>query len=392
MPREPLLSEHDFAALLLSGANAFLARRQGSPPVLDRASISAGLTWRDMPFQGLFREYEKTALDFFGIEAEPILDPQESLAASGRRLAGLWRDGPRNIVFFTSGSTGAAKPCPHSEDFLRQEATAVSALFPDTRRVVSTMQPFHSYGFIFGFLLPKLLRLPRLELSALPSFLAPRLLPGDLVVSFPLFFKKLLSPPPPGVGCLTSTAPCPPVVFAELRRLGFTDLTEIYGSSETGAMGSRDAGDAPFTLLPHWSRADDENLLRADPAGGEATRYFLPDHVTWFDGRRLSPQGRRDHAVQVAGVNVYPEKVAAAIRTYPQVADCAVRLMRPEEGERLKAFVVLREGADPVAARAGLRELLRETLPPAERPGRIRFGAALPRTDLGKAMDWDSEP
>jgi acyl-coenzyme A synthetase/AMP-(fatty) acid ligase len=72
------------------------------------------------------------------------------------------------------------------------------------------------------------------------------------------------------------------------------------------------------------------------------------------------------------------------------VADCAVRLMRPEEGSRLKAFVVPRQ--DLVTATRLLRDLRRLTadrLEPAARPKSIRFGKRLPRTAAGKAADWD---
>jgi acyl-CoA synthetase (AMP-forming)/AMP-acid ligase II len=49
--------------------------------------------------------------------------------------------------------------------------------------------------------------------------------------------------------------------------------------------------------------------------------------------------------VQVAGVNVWPQRVAEALRAHPDVLDAVVRPMRADEGERLKAFVVPRPDA-----------------------------------------------
>ena len=103
--------------------------------------------------------------------------------------------------------------------------------------------------------------------------------------------------------------------------------------------------------------------------------------------------GRRDRAVQVGGTNVYPDRVARVLRAHPKVADCAVRLMRPEEGWRLKAFVVpdgVSAGAigDPADLRRELRRWLRDKVEASERPGSITLGAVLPLDDQGKAADW----
>ena len=64
--------------------------------------------------------------------------------------------------------------------------------------------------------------------------------------------------------------------------------------------------------------------------------------------------------------------------------------MRPEEGARLKAFVVPRPGwtAAGTDAQAALRAWIDQELAPAERPRAIRFGAYLPATPAGKPADW----
>ncbi len=58
--------------------------------------------------------------------------------------------------------------------------------------------------------------------------------------------------------------------------------------------------------------------------------------------------------MQVAGINLYPERIAGIIREYPGVAEAEVRLMRPDEGDRLKAFIVMDGGKipDPEEVRA----------------------------------------
>ena len=73
----------------------------------------------------------------------------------------------------------------------------------------------------------------------------------------------------------------------------------------------------------------------------------LPDETNILDGRFLVPLKRRDACVQVAGINVYPKHVEKILSQHPAVKTCRVRLMRPEEGTRLKAFVVLQDGYTP---------------------------------------------
>lgn len=70
------------------------------------------------------------------------------------------------------------------------------------------------------------------------------------------------------------------------------------------------------------------------------------------------------------------------------VSVAAVRAMRPEEGERPKAFVVPSDGAPvPGVLRALLDRFVDERLSPAERPRAWTFGPCLPADDRGKASD-----
>lgn len=74
---------------------------------------------------------------------------------------------------------------------------------------------------------------------------------------------------------------------------------------------------------------------------------------------------------------------------HPAVADAAVRLMRPDEGNRLKAFVVpATPPADETALATALASWLRQHLSSAERPVAFSFGAELPRQANGKPADW----
>jgi 4-coumarate--CoA ligase (photoactive yellow protein activation family) len=301
-----------------------------------------------------------------------------------------------SLVFSTSGSTGEPKPCEHPLALLDQETDFLAELFADRRRIVSVVPSHHIYGFLYSVLLPAKLRVPvsrRLDRSTVA--LAGDLVPGDLVIGFPDFWRLAaysVDAFPPDVDGVSSTAPFPGALGDSLVRLGLSRLTEIYGSSETAGLGWRAVSDPAFALFPYWSRADyvgGDVLARRLPDGSES-RQVAQDHLVWSADGRFVPRGRRDEAFQVGGLNVHPSRIAAALERHPAVAAANVRPMRPEEGNRVKAFIVPR---DPCADQAGLAQMLArwadETLSPAERPKSFRFGSELPRDAMGKAADWD---
>jgi 4-coumarate--CoA ligase (photoactive yellow protein activation family) len=305
------------------------------------------------------------------------------------------RTSDSEITFRTSGSAGSPKRCTHAHGLLWQETIELARLLPGRRRVLSLVPGHHIYGFLFTVLLPRALGIVEvLDLrTATPATLLREARDGDLVVAHPGWWEQLarLGPRfPSGVVGVSSTAPCPDALARELADAGLR-LLQVYGSSETAGVGWREQAGAPYRLLPHWSRSGAPGeLLRKLPGGAEA-RYPLQDKLEWEDERRFRPSGRIDGAVQVGGTNVFPSYVAEVLAMHPGVKEAAVRPMRPDEGSRLKAFVV------PAAAsgEAGLESLRSELLgwcaarlSTPERPAAISFGARLPRQASGKPADW----
>jgi 4-coumarate--CoA ligase (photoactive yellow protein activation family) len=298
------------------------------------------------------------------------------------------------LTFRTSGSTGEPKRCAHALAALEQEAASLAALFPQRRRLVLAAPAHHIYGFLFGVLLPRHLGLEPGQVvsvrARLPSQLARHLLPGDLVVGHPQFWQTALDADerfPVDVMGASSTAPCPDAVAERAQDAGLA-LVQVYGASETGGIATRASHRAPYRLLPHIVRASDDGdaLLRLDP-DGSAQRLQPQDSMAWCGKDEFGLGARRDSAVQVGGVNVFPERVRQVLLEHPQVEDAAVRLMRPDEGLRLKAFVVPRAGASNTLTQ-DLRSWIDTRLAAPERPKAITLGERIPRGVLGKPADW----
>ena len=303
-----------------------------------------------------------------------------------------------SLTFRTSGSTGKPKSCLHALADLEREIDAqLSILGGSATRILSAVPAHHIYGFLFTVLLPQ--RLPDaqvLDIRASSPGAVPNLArAGDLIIGYPDFWAAVVRAAPFGwpkaVTGVTSTAPCPPEIAEELKRGGLARLVEVHGSSETAGLGWRDDPRAPYQLLPMWQRLDADLVVRvARAAGSEAAEAVSPpDSLGWVDDRHYRVTGRRDGAVQVGGVNVFPARVRDVLREHPDVAAAAVRLMNEFEGRRLKAFIVPKSPAiDHPALRDALDEFAAARLSSPEQPRAYTFGDRLPGDLMGKAADW----
>ncbi|MBV5308838.1 AMP-binding protein [Chromatium okenii] len=298
------------------------------------------------------------------------------------------------MSFFTSGSTGQPKLCTHPLAWLEEEISFFANELHDRRQVLSAVPFQHIYGFLFATMLPAQLKIPVHDVrNALPSNVLRRAQAGDVIVGHPAFFDLALRSPltlAPDVTVISSTGHCPASVWQRLAAAGCARCIEVYGSSETAGIGLREAAGDPLQLLPHWSRPADtvEHLSRYLPNGAVVTTA-LPDQLQWVEARQFQVLGRRDGAVQVGGVNVFPQRVQECLCQHPDVIDATVRLASAAAGGRLKAFVVPRViGADSAQFAEHLHHWLSERLTAAELPRTITIGAELPRSSLGKLIDW----
>ncbi len=114
----------------------------------------------------------------------------------------------------------------------------------------------------------------------------------------------------------------------------------------------------------------------------------MQDRVEWLTATSFRIGGRLDTAVQVGGINVFPERVRQVILAHPDVREAAVRPMAAHEGQRLKAFIVPAPGAELSALREDIARWLGSRLSAPEQPKAFNFGTSLPVNETGKACDW----
>ena len=100
---------------------------------------------------------------------------------------------------------------------------------------------------------------------------------------------------------------------------------------------------------------------------------------------RLFIDGRADDMIVSGGENVFPTEVEELLAAHPAVREAAVVGIPDEQfGQRLRAFVVLREGRR--LSEDALRQHVRANLARYEVPRDVVFLDALPRTPTGKVL------
>jgi acyl-CoA synthetase (AMP-forming)/AMP-acid ligase II len=100
---------------------------------------------------------------------------------------------------------------------------------------------------------------------------------------------------------------------------------------------------------------------------------------------RLFVDGRDDEMIVSGGENVFPREVEDLVAKLPEVEEVAVVGVEDEDfGQRLKAFVVLREGA--TITQDAIREHVKSNLARFKVPREVVFLEELPRNATGKVL------
>ena len=290
--------------------------------------------------------------------------------------------------FATSGSVGTPKSVLHSAADLwieiRAQIAGPFADLPETGRILSLVPAHHIYGFLFGCVLPDFLQREMIDLhrsGPTAAFRTART--GDLVIGTPVHWEHLGASRlrfDEGVFGVTSAGASTRATWCSAETANLFRLTEIFGSTETGGLGSRTGPDEDFTLLRHLSCQKDAVIRDHDQA-----LLPLQDQLEWKKARQFRVCGRIDKSVKVAGVNVSPAQIERLILQLPEIKAVAVR----PGAQRLKFFVVPR---DPIIDTDWLgnaiRTHLRNTAVAAALPESITFGPDIPRNAMGKNQDW----
>ena len=310
------------------------------------------------------------------------------------------------VDFFTSGSTGNAKPIHKTWRSLHADAEMLADRFGPLFRcrplIASTIQAHHMFGRLWIDLLPK-----KLGIGVLPGpVLSVEELAGlcrrhgkIFFVTTPSFLEKMVGDPDHALfsgafaGILTSGSLLREPVSESARRCTGVSPIEIFGSTEAGSVAWRQQVNGPsWELLPSVTAecVGEEHRLSVDSPFCLTRPFMMSDAAEILDARHFLLRGRTDRRVKILEEMVSLPDLEEALSAHPYVAK-AHALASDETIPRIWALAVLTaEGRE--ALRGGsyhgmirtLNRSLATAFPPAVLPRRIRFLREMPLNPQGK--------
>jgi 4-coumarate--CoA ligase (photoactive yellow protein activation family) len=315
---------------------------------------------------------------FFGGAAPPAIDAKafgdwaaEVVARISERLTAF--------SFHAAGDGGSE--AKHAADVIFADAASAANLLYGRRRILSLVAPHGLIGFVLSILTPNLLEAPAIDVrKTTPDELKKSLAFGDALVATPSLWRYVMAQgvfAPDNSMAVFFGEPMTPDLSAEIRKAGFGAQREIYGSTEDGLIGWRDSPSDPFALFDQWRRSGD-GVVRILPAGGAVEKTPM-DILVWEGERRFRLGGRRDGAVQIGAVNVFPARIAQKIAEHPEIAECRVAVSRHAGGaDRLVATIALkRAGPPPESVARSIDNWCRQKLRAYERPRVYNFAESV---------------
>jgi acyl-coenzyme A synthetase/AMP-(fatty) acid ligase len=166
-------------------------------------------------------------------------------------------------------------------------------------------------------------------------------------------------------------------------------ITEIYGSTETGGVASRNVSEQtdswkPFDIVS-CKLKDKRLLVKSDFTSPEMEQdkegfSLTGDEVRKEKGNRFILLGRADGVVKVAGKRVDLLDVQNKIKRLSTVSDAFVLALPTEKGrESVVAAVVACD-----LTQTHLKKLLMDILEPYAVPRRVKIVSSIARTSTGK--------
>jgi acyl-CoA synthetase (AMP-forming)/AMP-acid ligase II len=414
------------------GANAlYLNTAFAGPQITDvmRREDPAGLVY-DQDFSNLVEEGGEGRRRFVAWSESGATPPDptlEELIAKGSEAELTPPPEPGKIVILTSGTTGTPKGASRKQPDSLDPAAALFSKIPlkARERTVIAAPMFHSWGYAhFTLALPLSSTLvlrrrfdPEETLRAVAQHRASALavVPVMLQRILELPIETIESYDTSSLRVIAASGSALPGELATRVMDVFGDvLYNLYGSTEVAWATIATPADlraAPGTAgtPPMGTIVKLLDEQGREVAQGQRGRIFAANEMV-FEGYtggggkeivgslmstgdmghidsagRLFVDGRDDEMIVSGGENVFPREVEDLLADYDGIEDVAVIGVEDTEfGQRLKAFVVAREGAN--LDEDAVKEYVKHNLARYKVPREVVFVDELPRNATGKVL------
>ncbi len=355
-------------------------------------------------------------------------DTLDALIEGTRRTAPPKPGAPARITILTSGTTGSPKGAPRGEP---RSMSLLGGLFSKVpfraKEVTELCVPmFHALGFmqaLVGVALGSTLVIrrrfdPEETVASLREHRATALVAVPVMLQRIVDLREPLLADKPGPGQLriifVSGSALSPSLARRATQVFGPVIYNLYGSTEVAyatIATPEDLEAAPGTVgkVVRGSVVkvldEDGNELPTGQSGrifvGNASQFegytgggdkervrglMASGDVGHFDREgRLFIDGRDDEMIVSGGENVFPAEVEELLGEHEAIEEAAAIGVEDEKfGQRLKAFVVLRDGAELTEDQ--IKDYVRDNLARYKVPREVVFIDSLPRNQTGKVL------
>jgi acyl-coenzyme A synthetase/AMP-(fatty) acid ligase len=301
------------------------------------------------------------------------------------------------LKLFTGGTTGKPKIWSKTPLNIFSEGIylANKLAFTENDKIQTTVPPYHIYGFLFSIILPLISGAAVVqEVCTFPGEIISNIQTkkATVLVSVPMHYRVLKK-----IDCLhsqlrlavSSAGALDPADAASFFRQTGIGVTEIYGSTETGGIATRDRARGEESLTPfdvvRWKIVDERLAVNSDFISSELPRdgegfFITGDRVKNEAGNSFMLLGRADGVVKVGGKRVDLYDVHVKLKGIEGVRDALV-ISFPLHNGRENEIVALVESS---VNENVLRLQLQNHLEPYAMPRRIRIIEKMPLLSTGK--------
>ena len=301
-----------------------------------------------------------------------------------------------NINFYTSGSTGYPKLIEKTLKQFEAEASKIVNQFTNDIAdsvFLYTVPHYHSYGFVFAVLVPYMLELKSLDnrinyLETINNFSDYKKI---TIVTTPAFLKRIdrTSLKINAEWYLfSSTGVLDKKVNDLCKEVFHTDATEIYGSTEAGAMAYRRRSENEL-----WTRLNVVQLKVDEHGSIECCSGYTGDNVWIHVGDVVDMKnenefeliGREDSIVKIEGKRISVQQIDRQILMDKHFKDSYTIYCKSDKREYIASFIVLNNNdRNAEHMKRYIIEYLKGYFETVVLPKKIYFVDRIPRSEIGK--------
>ena len=337
------------------------------------------------------------------------------------------------LLQYTGGTTGFPKGVMLTHKNLISNTSMCNAWIYKCEKgkeaILAVLPFFHVYGMTTVLVLAvmqayKMIILPKFDPETTLKTIhkqRPTLFPGAPTIYIGLLNHKNLSKYDLSSikSCMSGSAPLPVEIQDQFEKVTGGKLVEGYGLTETspvthanffwdrprvrGSIGvpwpdteaailSAETGEAlppgeigeigikgPQVMKGYWNRPDDtENSFK--------NGWFLTGDLGYMDeSGYFFVVDRKKDMIIAGGYNIYPREIEEVLYEHEAIQEVVVAgVPDPYRGETVKAYIVLKEGAN--VSEKELNEFARKHLAAYKAPRLYEFRSELPKTAIGKIL------